>query len=1016
VLNQVDAIGLRTLKCCQPAINKPPHAPVQLRQCCGVQLKHAGSKSLQLAGRRADSWLWYVCRASLQGYSRGAFQERLQQFGRRDEEETAAAAAAAGGGRWAGAVPAAALLLPRFFRACAAAGRCNAYIRCASHTQRSPCIFHAGDRRTPPRSKHTVQEFSFKTSAFFGSKINVHASIPRLVTEDYVRGKFPKGLPRSAEPAAPAPQPQLPLPGRLDVTPPRGAAPSPPPASPGRLDGSSAIASAPPAKRRAASGRLEAQPLAAELSAEPRPLLGRLVRPPAPAAECWEAPARGQTAAAVEHASSTARSRISIAAPAREALPATPAAVPQLSSEAGATAEPAEAGTAVVRPAAPACGHEAHLASEQVVPVANRAAAAAAAAAVAPRRSRVNAGCQAARESGWRAGSGQATAADVPAPPAPAAAVAESHLDLATLLAAWPSPAGGADVGPAQGAGGSLRRTFAPSPRRPAARPPAVPLLGCGAAQEAGEALPFGEVSNLVSPAAEAPGSFQVAQLKAASTGGSRRSGGGSTRSGGRSGGGKRGSSDSGASDSSGRGGSEAGASLPPRPRHASASQIRPQALSAAAPDISSRSCSSSSMPLPCDLPPRPSSRGTQPIPLATAPTGEQNDGSAGSVKQQPQQPAQAPFAPQPVGQAPADAPGGSQPAHSDSLAQPATPRRPLAKPLAARTPRSGTPSVHSSHRPRPAVSAAALAAVVQLPEMPAAAAGSSVQPFDTKPAASGGFGPPPPPQQHSSPRKIPSPQKRVRPPVAPRPRPSSYAVIAQHRPEPVAAASAGLPPPRQPPQQEAPAAATDGARPPAGPLEVDSTHHRRPQAGLAEPMAPGLSHMPAACSSDAGSASPRSDASAASSERQRPQPDAAPAAATGYAAKAAAKAAARAAAEAAAQQRRQAAIAARKVAAAAAAAEAERAAADAEALLAPAPEEMSYDLAAGTAAETAAAEPCEPRFSSALGAGTSQPLPKGHYSAVQLLATCGSDAMVAAAAAAASQPVVGEWTFCSVL
>lgn len=888
-------------------------------------------------------------------------------------------------------------------------------IRRANHTERSLCTLHAGDRRTPPRSKHTVQEFSFKTSAFFGSKINVHASIPRLATEDYVRGKFPKGLPRSAEPAAPAPQPQLPLPGRLDVTPPRGAAPSPPPASPGRLDGSPAIASAPPTKRRAASGRLEAQQPAAELSAEPRPLLGRLVRPPAPAAECSEAPAREQTAAAVEHASSTARSRISIAAPAREALPATPAAVPQLSSEAGATAEPAEAGTAIVRPVTPACGHEAHLASEQVVPVANRAAAAAAAAAVAPRRSRVDAGCQAARESGWRAGSGQATAANVPAPPAPAAAVAESHLDLATLLAAWPSPAGGADVGPAQGAGRPLRRAIAPSPQRPAARPPAVPLLGCGAAQEAGAALPFGEVSNLVSPAAEAPESFQVAQLKAASTGGSRRSGGGSTRSScGRSCGGKRGSSDSGASDSSGRGGSgsETGASVPPRPRHASASQVRPQALSATVPDISSRSCSSSSMP--CDLPPRPSSRGAQPTSLATAATAERNDGSAGSAKQRPQQPAQAPFTP--AGQAPADAPGGSQPAHSDSLAQPATPRRPPAKPLAARTPRSGTPSIHSSHRPRPAVSAAALAAVVQLPEMPAAAAGSSVQPFDTKPAASGGFGPPPPPQQHSSPRKMLSPQKRVRPPVAPRPRPSSYAVIAQHRPEPVAAASAGLPPPRQPPQQEAPAAATDGAQPLAGPLEVDSMHHRRSQASLAEPMAPGLSHMPAACSSDAGSASPRSEASAASSERQRPQPDAAPAAAAGYAAKAAAKAAARAAAEAAAQQRRQAAIAARKVAAAAAAAEAERAVADAEALLASAPEEMSYDLAAGTAAEIAAAEPCEPRFSFTLGASTSQPLPKGHYSAVQLLATCGSDAKVAAAAAAASQPVVGEWTSCSVL
>lgn len=38
-------------------------------------------------------------------------------------------------------------------------------------------------KRTPSKQQHQVQQYSFRTGSFFGSKLNVRSSIPRLATE-----------------------------------------------------------------------------------------------------------------------------------------------------------------------------------------------------------------------------------------------------------------------------------------------------------------------------------------------------------------------------------------------------------------------------------------------------------------------------------------------------------------------------------------------------------------------------------------------------------------------------------------------------------------------------------------------------------------------------------------------------------------------------------------------------------------------------------------------------------------
>lgn len=45
------------------------------------------------------------------------------------------------------------------------------------------CFALTGAKGTPPKPKHEVQEYSFRSGAFFGSKLNVRSSIPRLAAE-----------------------------------------------------------------------------------------------------------------------------------------------------------------------------------------------------------------------------------------------------------------------------------------------------------------------------------------------------------------------------------------------------------------------------------------------------------------------------------------------------------------------------------------------------------------------------------------------------------------------------------------------------------------------------------------------------------------------------------------------------------------------------------------------------------------------------------------------------------------
>ena len=61
----------------------------------------------------------------------------------------------------------------------------------------------ASAARIPPRSRHQVAEYSFKSSAFFGSKMNLRSSAVRLAQEDWRRGIFPVPPPLPSHPPPP---------------------------------------------------------------------------------------------------------------------------------------------------------------------------------------------------------------------------------------------------------------------------------------------------------------------------------------------------------------------------------------------------------------------------------------------------------------------------------------------------------------------------------------------------------------------------------------------------------------------------------------------------------------------------------------------------------------------------------------------------------------------------------------------------------------------------------------------